>query len=1043
MTDDAAKEAARVRVAELVRNFQHNEADYLRAAYNETQARTDFITPLLEAFGWDVHNTKGQPLSLREVIEEATVEVGVEKLSKRPDYELRLARQRKMFFEAKKPNVRIDRDRAAAFQTRRYGFSASLPISVLTTFHQLAIYDCRPVPADTDDPHVARLMLIGYRDFTARFDDLWLILSREVVYSGAFDRRFGVDVTRHGAEQFDDLFLAQVRKWRELLAVDINTNTPGLTPVELTYAVQLFLSRIVFLRICEDRDIEKYETLKSLDVGNTFAALMALLKRADEFFNSGLFRMLDDAGLKIRISDATLQSIIAELYYPQSPYTFAVVEAEVLGEIYEQFLGETITVMDGAVQIVAKPEVRESGGVVPTPRYIVDAIVGRTLGPVLAGKSPADLAAFTVADVCCGSGIFLLSAYELLLEHHLAWYLANNRADHVGRTIYEVAAGHWRLVYDEKRRILLTHIRGVDIDPHAVEVARFSLLLKLIEGETSADLQEYVKRVKTRALPPLDAPLRAGNTLVSRPEWDAACGLFPPALTEGVNPFTWTDEFPKEMQRGGFDVIVANPPYIRIQNMQTYSPQEAAYYQNPASPYTTARQDNFDKYALFVERALALIQPTGRVGMIVPHKFMTIQSGRALRRLIGRGHHLESVVHFGVKQVFGARTSNYTCILVLSRAGRSSLAFEQAGPLEAWRYGQLGTVTTIPADTLGEDAWQFADTDTRALLERVRASFPATLETVAEIFVGVQTSADDVYILQQPPSGRDRPANKAFLQAASETETTVTVRWSNRDWPIEKAILRPSLYNAPLPAFGRPTPNAWMIFPYDLAPNPRGRMTARLVQPATFQAQFPLCWDYLTARRAELGGRNVTGGAVGEQQWYQYGRSQSLTKFDTPKIILPILSLEARYAFDDNNITVTGGGNGPYYMVRPRISAGGSNQFVSNHFLLAILNHPIAEAFVRTNTSPFRGGYYSHGKQFIAPIPIPIPGEPERIAIEQLVDRLIETLQAAKVARTPHERQLQEREAADIRGQVEAAVSGLYSLSPTDVEVARAVPVPA
>ena len=142
---------------------------------------------------------RSQPLSLREVIEEATVEVGPEKLSKRPDYELRLARQRKMFFEAKKPNVRIDRDRAAAFQTRRYGYSASLPISVLTTFHQLAIYDCLPIPADTDEPHVARLMLMDYRDFEARFDELWSILSREAVYSGDFDRHFKVGVTRHGA----------------------------------------------------------------------------------------------------------------------------------------------------------------------------------------------------------------------------------------------------------------------------------------------------------------------------------------------------------------------------------------------------------------------------------------------------------------------------------------------------------------------------------------------------------------------------------------------------------------------------------------------------------------------------------------------------------------------------------------------------------------------------------------------------------------------------------------------------------------------------
>ena len=127
---------------------------------------------MLQALGWDIYNTKGQPLRLREVIEEATVEVGEEKLSKRPDYELRLARQRKLFVEAKKPSVRIQHDRPSAFQVRRYGYSASLPVSILTNFHQLAVYDCGPVPAETDEAHVARLWLLTYDQFVDRFDEL-------------------------------------------------------------------------------------------------------------------------------------------------------------------------------------------------------------------------------------------------------------------------------------------------------------------------------------------------------------------------------------------------------------------------------------------------------------------------------------------------------------------------------------------------------------------------------------------------------------------------------------------------------------------------------------------------------------------------------------------------------------------------------------------------------------------------------------------------------------------------------------------------------
>src|SRR5688572_3933775 len=352
MTNDSAKAPAREQVAALVRKFQRNQTDYLQSGYNETQARTDFITPLLEAFGWDVRNMANAPLSLREVIEEATVEVGEERVSKKPDYELRLARQRKVFVEAKKPSIHIGRDRAAAFQTRRYGYSASLPISILTNFHELAVYDCLPRPADTDEAHVARMLLVGFEDFERRFDELWPLLSRDSVYSGDFDRRFSVDVTRRGSQQFDDLFLEQVRSWRLRLATDIHANTPGLNAAELTYAVQLFLSRIVFLRICEDREIERYETLKGLPAADTFIALMEELRRAESFYDSWLFSLLDDARLGIRISDRVLSSIIAELYYPHSPYTFAVVETEVLGEIYEEFLGQIIVVRGGSVAIV-------------------------------------------------------------------------------------------------------------------------------------------------------------------------------------------------------------------------------------------------------------------------------------------------------------------------------------------------------------------------------------------------------------------------------------------------------------------------------------------------------------------------------------------------------------------------------------------------------------------------------------------------------------------------------------------------------------------
>jgi hypothetical protein len=1017
----ASKNTARARVAGLVRNFQRNEADYLRTNYNETQARTDFITPLLEAFGWDVHNVAGQSSALREVIEEATVEVGEERLSKKPDYELRLARQRKLFVEAKKPSVRIERDRAPAFQTRRYGYSASLPVSILTNFHHLAVYDCKAPPVEADEAHVSRFLLLSYDEFETRFDELWPLLSREAVYSGDFDRRFAVDVTRRGAEQFDDFFLRQVRSWRQRLAMDIHANVPSLTPTELTYAVQLFLSRIVFLRICEDREIERYETLRRLPAANTFVSLMAELRRADAFYDSGLFRLLDDARLGIRISDAVLLQIIAELYYPQSPYTFAVVETQVLGEIYEQFLGEVIAIAGNSVEIAYSPEVRESGGVVPTPQYIVDAIVERTLVPALSGKGPDQLQNFTVADICCGSGIFLLAVYEFLLDHYLTWYLSSDRPRYVGITIYEVTAGQWRLTYEERRRILLQHVRGVDIDANAVDVARFSLLLKLIEHESAIGLNDYVNRLRTPALPVLDATIRTGNSLVSYAEWTSALGAMSPALSGKVLPFDWATEFPEELERGGFNVIVGNPPYIRIQNMTAYSPEEVTFFRSEISPYSTARQDTFDKYTLFIERALTLLSVGGRLGVIVPHKFMTIRSGRPLRRLISTNRLLEEVVHFGVKQVFGRNNvTNYTCILVLNRNGRESVRVEHAGPLEGWRYGASGARMEIPSTEIGEDAWQFADHETRAIFDSVRASFPNQLSGLADIFVGVQNSADAIYI----------------FRSVEEDADTVTLRWDERDWPIERGILRPCLHDVQLFAYTRPNPNAWMIFPYTIVAG-AARTKARLFQPQEMANRFPGCMAYLTARRAELEARNIAGGSVAEKQFYQFGRSQSLTKFHGPKIILPILSLEPRYAYDDRNILVTGGGNGPYYMVRHK-----PGMRVTNYFLLAVLNHPLSEAFVRTKTTPFRGGYYSHGKQWIENLPIPLPSEQKRLAVETLVAEVIDVMEAISEARTPHQRVNLERSAIELRTRIENKITDAFGLSSSEMEIVRAVPVP-
>jgi hypothetical protein len=204
------------------------------------------------------------------------------------------------------------------------------------------------------------------------------------------------------------------------------------------------------------------------------------------------------------------------------------------------------------------------------------------------------------------------------------------------------------------------------------------------------------------------------------------------------------------------------------------------------------------------------------------------------------------------------------------------------------------------------------------------------------------------------------------------------------------------------------------------------------------QADYPGAWEYLQARRQQLENRSITGGAASERQFYQYGRSQSLTKFDSEKIILPILSLEPRYAFDDQDIVVTGGGNGPYYLIRQK-----EGSVCDLHYLLAVLCHPVSEALVRMRTSVFGGGYYSHGKQFIEGLPIPEASGELRREIADLVRRTVRAASAAQDARTPALRAARERDAFALRARVEEKITTAFGLSEDELAVIQSVGVPA
>ncbi|MDQ7780332.1 MAG: TaqI-like C-terminal specificity domain-containing protein, partial [Planctomycetota bacterium] len=632
-----------------------------------------------------------------------------------PDYCFRIGGVRKFFVEAKKPSVHLKDDMAAAFQVRRYAWSAKLPLSILTDFQEFAVYDCRSKPHKFDKPSVGRTLYVTYRDFATRWQEIADIFSKEAVLKGSFDKYAQAGKGRRGTAEVDDAFLKEIEAWREMLAHNIALRNPRLTVRELNFAVQRTIDRLIFLRICEDRGIEIYGTLQShLNGENVYARLCERFRRADEKYNSGLFHFTKEKGrreepdeltLALKIDDKPLKEMIRNLYYPDCPYEFSVLPADILGQVYEQFLGKVIRLTDAhQARVEDKPEVKKAGGVYYTPTYIVDYIVKNTVGKLVAGKTPRQVAKFKILDPACGSGSFLIGAYQCLLDWHRDWYVKDGAekwaarrspalfrprtgssssvsqgkakgdplflpfekggtGEDLVREKERKKGGDWRLTSAERKRILLNNIYGVDIDTQAVEVTKLSLLLKVLEGESEETLVQQRRFWHERALPDLGNNIKCGNSLIAPDFYDdpknAALG------TEErlrINAFDWNAEFPEIMKAGGFDAVIGNPPYIRVRIFRELYPEQVPYLE---SHYHCATHV-WDIYLLCFERAYLLTKRAGRFSFIVPIQTLHQPNCASLRQMLVEQTSLKIVADMCLLKVFeNAVVKN--CVLVCEK----------------------------------------------------------------------------------------------------------------------------------------------------------------------------------------------------------------------------------------------------------------------------------------------------------------------------------------------------------------------------------------
>lgn len=1012
-------EESRKKLETLISKYQKLEKITDSSDMSEQTIRS-YLHDFLLIFGWDTQNTthikqeKVIPWEQQEKLKE------IDSNNIKPDYQFVRGKDAISYFDAKNITVDIRTNKSAAFQIKSYGWSIGAPCSFISNFKELGIYDTTYIPEKGQDANVGRLYFT-LDEYLENFEIIYEHLSRERMLEGSIQALYKDTFTKEKHIQkisTDVAFANKLSSFRLSLAQNILDNNKviiGDNIELLSYLVQILINRLMFIRICEAKNIEKEGLLKEFQKNGFWEKFKE--SSYNDFFNhydGPLFDRIKNLH-SIKVSDHVFDELIENIY-PPSPYRFDVIPVKMLSDIYEIFLSKRLYLEDGIVTEKLKMEYTKTNGVVSTPKYIVDDLLKRTIfSEELLAKSIDEILEMNFLDFACGSGVFLVELFEYLQNILIEIYVKDPKEKH--DNYFYTHDNNTTMTIDGKRLLISKCIYGIDIDPEAVEVARMSLSLKIVDESFPQHCFTDIGIYGYQILNKVGENIEYGNTLVSRDilkKYPKIKYKRNKSQLDAINPFDWLNATSFKdifQENGGFDYVVGNPPYVEVKHIKDAYPIMHHYLK---SEYKSAKEGKVDLLIPFIEKGMSLLNKDGKLGLVIQNRFFRTDYGENIREQITSQNILSQVVNFDCTNIFKGRIT-YISIMVLDKSKPEKVCYrniEEASVeklpllLDELPPSQKSTdkFNCLESKYFNSSPWTFEDAELVLIKEQMKKNNVA-FGDFASMRVGIQVLLTKAYHIKVQEIDED----KGIIRGDTGLEKNIE---------IEIDACRAIVPNEKLFSFKKVQADTFVIFPYDIISGDKSPIFFD-----DFTKRYPLAGKYLKKHKKAIR-LKAKQSSPDPQKWHLYTRESHLEK-NYPKVVVPMTSNDLYASVVQNDFYYCDNSNVNYTDLPDKSEE-------SLYAVASIFNSAIFSVLVRAIANKQDNGYYKMNKQYIDPVLFPayiFDGNKKLVKQLAKIGKTIEQLQSDYHYSSPRQQKQILGELNDLWKTLDSKVARAYKLT--------------